>query len=656
MKKLFLNKFSSKILIVFLLLGVTIYASFAENRDIISPRLREKAKQQQQILTKSLSSSSSEAYIRVLFYPEGKNSDNIDVSFFISNNIDYKKSRSFMVASVPVHLIEKLEEIQGVIYIDISEDVQLMETITEGRDCIKATKFVLDNIAGEGVKIAIIDEGFAGYDKLQQKGELPVAQNLITKDFTRTPPSEIDPTLETEKHGSGCAEIIYDIVPKAKMYLLKIKEKTDFDGAYTYCTSEGIDIVSASLGWSFSGCFMDGTSEIDEIVDARSKNILSVFAVGNEGNTSWFGSFQDDGTGEKYTKFPSGRNYLEVNVPLSVKIHFIWNDFRNSPYQDFSISDYSLYVYDQNGVLIRSYPHVSGSPPHIEFVNETSQTKLRFKIQKTKDTESGREMRLFYSTTEGRYRNQPFVVNEADRNPESSLCTPADSRTVLAVGAMNCSNYDNGLIESFSSRGPTRPSKKTKIKYNLDFMTKPDIVAPDGVSTLSYGVRAFSGTSAATPHIAGAAAILLSLDPTLSKNIPKFKNYVISYATQIQSSPDNTYGNGKLILNSEIIPHNNVGDFVCYPNPASISERGYIKITNFPFNTSVIDVVVYTVTGEFVKSFNADDLEEDVSINKRMIKWNLKNQDGSQIAPGVYFISIKTLLGGKHIKKIAIFK
>jgi hypothetical protein len=37
-----------------------------------------------------------------------------------------------------------------------------------------------------------------------------------------------------------------------------------------------------------------------------------------------------------------------------------------------------------------------------------------------------------------------------------------------------------------------------------------------------------------------------------------------------------------------------------------------------------------------------------------MINWNLKNQSGDQVAPGVYFVIIKTLLGGKHIKKIAI--
>ncbi|GHT65167.1 hypothetical protein AGMMS49556_04520 [Endomicrobiia bacterium] len=39
-----------------------------------------------------------------------------------------------------------------------------------------------------------------------------------------------------------------------------------------------------------------------------------------------------------------------------------------------------------------------------------------------------------------------------------------------------------------------------------------------------------------------------------------------------------------------------------------------------------------------------------MSINKRMIKWNLKNQDGKHVVPGEYFVVIKGLCGNQ-IKK-----
>jgi subtilisin family serine protease len=275
---------------------------------------------------------------------------------------------------------------------------------------------------------------------------------------------------------------------------------------------------------------------------------------------------------------------------------------------------------------------------------------LKLKIKKSSDIvmAEGRKMKLFfYDTSSNIFLSNP-VVNIDDRNPTSSLISPADSEMALTVGAVDYSNYENGPIASYSSRGPSW--------INGSPVIKPEIVAPAGVTTVSYGPTGFSGTSAAAPHVAGVAAIILSLNIELIKNINGFRQAIISYCEQIQSSPDNIYGYGKLVLNTNVIPYNEVGNFVCYPNPVSISKKGYVKITNFPFNTSIIEVTVYTVTGEFVKSFNADDLEEDVSIKKRMIKWDLKNQNGAKIAPGVYFVNIKTILGGKHIKKIAVQK
>jgi hypothetical protein len=134
---------------------------------------------------------------------------------------------------------------------------------------------------------------------------------------------------------------------------------------------------------------------------------------------------------------------------------------------------------------------------------------------------------------------------------------------------------------------------------SLPDMDKSDIVAPDRVSTISLGFRSFTGTSALMPHVAGVAAMLLSLNPALSTNTSngEFKKRIVDYIKQIISSPDNIYGRGELFLNSDIISYDTAGDFVCYPNPTSVSKKGYIKITNLPFYTSMIDIAVYMVPG-----------------------------------------------------------
>ena len=81
-----------------------------------------------------------------------------------------------------------------------------------------------------------------------------------------------------------------------------------------------------------------------------------------------------------------------------------------------------------------------------------------------------------------------------------SVVEPASSPNAVAVGAV-C--FANGALEPYSSQGPT-----------VDGRMKPELVGPDSVTSPVYGPFAgcgasgFAGTSAAAPHIAGAAALL----------------------------------------------------------------------------------------------------------------------------------------------------
>jgi flagellar hook assembly protein FlgD len=88
-----------------------------------------------------------------------------------------------------------------------------------------------------------------------------------------------------------------------------------------------------------------------------------------------------------------------------------------------------------------------------------------------------------------------------------------------------------------------------------------------------------------------------------------------------------------------------------YTNPTSLSKHTYLKIGKFSVDTTFVNVNVYTVAGEFVKSFSMQDLN---SANGT-IEWNLKNQDGKKIAPGVYFLIVQTN-EGKFKQKLAVTK
>lgn len=613
------NKFSLILLLIFLFSNTL----FAQSGPKISDSLLKKASQTQTALK-----ARTEEKISVLFFPEGDNSENIDLSFFDARGIEYIKSRNFLSADIPVGTVAMLDRVKGARYIALNVKAKALETVSEGRDAVNASVYVYENIDGTGIKIAVIDVGFKSYNYLQASGELP--KNIITKDFTKNGAPEINAAGEYEPHGTSCAEIIYDFAPGAQMYLLKVIDAASIQNAFDYCKAQRIRIASSSIGFSY-GFWCDGTGIFAKMAtEAYNNGILPVFAAGNEGEESWFGKF--NGNSEDFMIFPSGKDYLELYMYAYGNVYMMWDDFKDKN------KKYTLYMYDNTGNILIDYSEWgAGDDPSVFAANNSSSGYVRLKIKK-ENAYDDVNIRLYF---DGYYRNN------SDKVTESSLSSPGDCRQALTVGAMRASSWGSGPIDSYSSRGPTRATA------DLAQAQKPDITGPSYVTTVSYGMRGFNGTSSATPHIAGSAALILSLDRTMSAG--QLKDKVLSYHKQIGSSPDNNYGMGKLVLGTDMIPGNSsLGDIICFPNPSSISKTGYIKITNLPYNTSMININVYTVTGEFVKSFDASDLK---SQNGRMtIQWNLKNQNGSQIAPGVYFVTVDTPLNKKKVKKIAIQK
>jgi subtilisin family serine protease len=130
------------------------------------------------------------------------------------------------------------------------------------------------------------------------------------------------------------------------------------------------------------------------------------------------------------------------------------------------------------------------------------------------------------------------------------ITTPGRVPRALTVGAVAAATYPAWLdpVAPFSSGGPT---SWQSVGYFRDYpfppgLLKPDITAPGvGITSTmiggSYQVK--SGTSMATPHVSGAAALLLQQDPHL---LPHELVFILRESAWRFVDPNNVRGWGRL--------------------------------------------------------------------------------------------------------------
>jgi serine protease AprX len=135
--------------------------------------------------------------------------------------------------------------------------------------------------------------------------------------------------------------------------------------------------------------------------------------------------------------------------------------------------------------------------------------------------------------------------------------SPGNEPSAITVGASNTFGTDvrsDDGVTSYSSRGPTRSYwKDEKGVKHYDDLIKPDLVAPgnkiigaaapnnlllqlnpellvsSGNTNNGKGTMRLSGTSVSTPIVAGAAAVLLEANPSLTPNLIKM---ILMYTAQ----------------------------------------------------------------------------------------------------------------------------
>ena len=491
----------------------------------------------------------------------------------------------YIEAYVPVTLLADLSGQDGVLWVQTIIPPQPLVT-SEGTTVHNSPVRNARGFTGAGIKVGVIDGGFEGFGALMGT-ELP--PTVVARCYTAMgvfTSNLVDCGSDTV-HGTAVAETIVDIAPNVILYVSNPSSFGDLQTAEQWMVAQGVEVINMSLKWTWDGPG-DGTSPFAEsplatVDDAVAGGVTWINSAGNEALISWYGSYTNadaDSFVEFLPSSPDEANNVTLSAGEQITAQLRWDDDWGNAARDFDLLlvDPSLQLVD---ISENIQSGLSGQYPY-EVITYTAPSSGTYALaigllQIPATIPSWLQLNVF--------SKQPLDVAVAS----SSIASPAESANpgMLAVGAAYWATPST--IESFSSQGPTTNGR-----------IKPDIVGADGGDSVSYP-SGFFGTSQASPHVAGLAALVLERFP--SSTPTQVADYLKANALPRGAVPNNTWGYGLAYLPSlspgeptDVIAVPGAGDGFAQVSWSAPAADGGSTVTGYTI-TSTPDGVSGTVGG-----------------------------------------------------------
>ena len=430
-----------------------------------------------------------------------------DVLTFLQNNGALAEAAgdgdATLLAYVPVTLLPRLAQQPGVVFVRTEDPGE--PAGGPGATAHRANYWSAAGFEGQGVKIGIMDFGFAGYHSFRFGTVLPEPAGVLCYHGFSIPYRtlrECERASGTNDHGTIVTEMAYDVAPQATYYLARVDSAyLQFRAAVDWFIEQDVDVInfSGTVGWDGPG---DGTSPsayspLRAIDKAVQNGIIVTLAAGNYGSTSWFGTFNDPDDDDVLDFVDSDEcNFMHgTNSGPGARVEVRWEDDWSGPNTDLDI-----------------------------YVRKVSDGTIMAKSEDTQSGQSHQEPTEFISYTapngtgdlclsiEHRSGEAPDWVQMIDirslglerRTFSHAIRNPAETVSAGALSVGMAPHDDTDTIRAKSSRGPLPNGT-----------VKPDIVGAVGVRSEIDRDEAW-GTSFAAPHLAGLAALVKQRYPTYS--------------------------------------------------------------------------------------------------------------------------------------------